>query len=645
MLGEVAKQTGSRALPELDGRSSSASPQHPIPVEVHEPEPTPFQLLKKAAGSALRPIGTAFIVLVFVVFLLVGREDLRDRILRLVGSRRLYVTTQALDDAARRVSRYLSMQLAVNATFGSLVGLGLFLIGIPHALVWAVLATLLRFIPYAGAWIAAAGPMLLAVAVAPGWSKFAWTLALYLVLELLAANVAEPLLYGSSTGISAVAILVAAVFWTWLWGPVGLLLSTPLTVCLVVIGRYVPHLEFLGILFGDEPALSSAQRFYQRMIAMDAEDAAELTDELLKDKSLADVYDTVIIPALSLAEEGRHAGFLDAAIEEYLLDNTRELVEEVGSRPSTQPALSDTIARLICLPAKDTADEIAGEMLIQLLPQTVAAELLPCGISSRDLIHRIASQKPDVVCISGVPPQTTRQVALWCKHLRKQFPDLTIVAAVWSTADLASIRSRIPVSDANHVVCTLRQAVDYIAPGVVESAEQPRLAKTEQQPPSAELKPLATPEAPLQEVLDKLTQDAAKALDAPIAILALEDERGSCWKSQCGLPADLVPDASDSGNPINSLLTPETSTRVIEDISQDDRLAKNTFLLDKGIHFYADAPVRTRSGKLVGSLRILDTRARKITDQERERLEEVALAAGEAVELRAVATPPEPSLH
>ena len=200
---------------------------------------------------------------------------MRDRVLRLAGSNRLFMTTRALDDAARGVSRYLTMQFAVNAVYGSLVGVGLLLIGVPHPLVWGVLAMLLRFIPYVGPWIAAAGPLLLSIGVAPGWGRFAWTLGTYTALELLAANVIEPFLYGSSTGISAIAILVAAVFWTWLWGPIGLLFSTPLTVCVVVIGRYVPHLEFLGVLFGDEPALSPAQRLYQRLIARDAEEAAD----------------------------------------------------------------------------------------------------------------------------------------------------------------------------------------------------------------------------------------------------------------------------------------------------------------------------------------------------------------------------------
>ena len=207
--GDLAKQSQAQEL---------SLSQRPIPVEVRQPAPTPLEFFEKKAGSILGPLATAFVVLVFVIFILLGREDLRDRVLRLAGRSRLYLTTQALDDAARRVSRYLLMQFAVNAVYGSLVGLGLLLIGIPHPLVWGVLAALLRFIPYLGSWIAAAGPILLAIGATAGWGKFAWTLGLYTILELIAANVVEPFLYGSSTGISAIAILVAAVFWTWLWG-------------------------------------------------------------------------------------------------------------------------------------------------------------------------------------------------------------------------------------------------------------------------------------------------------------------------------------------------------------------------------------------------------------------------------------------
>jgi predicted PurR-regulated permease PerM len=657
MLGEVTGAiVAQNQAQRSKGSSSTGEPsaptsvQHAIPVQVQQPEPTPLEFLQKTAGSVFQPLATTFIVFIFAIFILLGREDLRDRVLRLAGSSRLYLTTQALDDAARRVSRYLLMQFAVNATYGALVGLGLLLIGVPHPLVWAVLTTLLRFIPYVGPWIAAAGPLLLAIGVAPGWGKFVWTLGLYVVLELVTANLVEPLLYGSSTGISAIAILVAAVFWTWLWGPIGLLLSTPLTVCVVVIGRYVPPLAFVGILFGDEPVLSPAQRFYQRMIALDAEDAAELTEQMLKDQSVIDVYDNVIIPAMSLAEEGRHAGFLDSSIEAYFLESTRELVDEIGARPASSPENNRTTAKVFCLPAKDAADEVACQMFVQLLPDA-RARVLPLGTSTDDLVQSISAEKPDVLCISGVPPQATRHVAVRCRHLRRLFPDLAIMAAVWSDADLTSLRGRIPVSEANHVVCTLKQAIDYVSDVVKpisNSVESPFTAKVEspftakddnatKQISAFEL--LEASEAPLQEVLDRIVHDLAKALNTPIAVLKVAAEGGTIWKSQCGLPVDLASGLGVIEHLLESSLAKGKSTVVIEDIINDQRFANSRLLFEKGIHFCAGEPLLNRNGKVVGSLLVLDTRPRGISEQEAELLHAAAAAAVEALEVRAVPSP------
>ena len=647
MLGEVTGELIAQNQAQKSKTSSkseelpSSSSQRPIAVEVRQPDPTPLEFLEKTAGSVLRPLATAFIVLVFVIFMLLGREDLRDRVLRLAGSSCLYLTTQALDDAARRVSRYLLMQFAVNAMYGVLVGVGLLLIGVPHPLVWAVIATLLRFVPYVGIWIAAAGPTLLAIGVAPGWGECAWTLGLYAVLELVAANIVEPFLYGSSTGISAIAILVAAVFWTWLWGPIGLLLSTPLTVCVVVVGRYVPHLEFLGILFGDEPVLSSAQRFYQRMIAMNAEDAAELTEQLLKDQSVVDVYDDVIIPAMSLAEEGRHAGFLDSATEVYFLENTRELVDEIGSRGVSGPEENRSAVKVICLPAKDAADELACQMFAQLLPG-IEVQVMPLGIATDGLVQAICTARPDVVCISGVPPQATRHVVVRCRHLRRLCPDTTIMAAVWSDADLTSVRSRIPVSEANHVVCTLKQAIDYISDVAnpistsVELSSRPADDEATEQISALEL--LDTSNTPVQEVLDQIIQHVAKGLNTPIAILTVTEEAGRIWKSQSGLPPDLASGFEAIEHLLESSIQKGKSRVVIEDIANDHRFANSPLLCEKGIHSCAAEPLLNRNGKVVGSLLVLDTRTRRISEQEAELLHAGAKAAVEALEVRAIAT-------
>ncbi len=248
--------------------------QAPVPVRVVDGPSQPLEMVRTALGSLLSPLLTAGIVAIFVIFILVQREDLRDRLIRLAGQERLDVTTQALDDTARRISRYLLMQATVNTGMGVMVALGLWLIGLPNAVLWGLLAAVLRFVPYVGIWIAAALPVVLSLAVFPhGWMAPVAVLALFLLLELLVANFVEPLLYGGSTGISPLAVLVAAIFWAWLWGPVGLLLSTPLTVCMVVLGTYVPALGFLNVLLGDQPVLDPSVRFYQRLLAGDQEEA------------------------------------------------------------------------------------------------------------------------------------------------------------------------------------------------------------------------------------------------------------------------------------------------------------------------------------------------------------------------------------
>lgn len=477
------------------------------------------------------------------------------------------------------------------------------------------------------------------IGVAPGWGKFAWTLGLYVVLELVAANFVEPFLYGSSTGISAIAILVAAVFWTWLWGPVGLLLSTPLTVCVVVVGRYVPHLEFLGILFGDAPVLSPAQRFYQRMIARDAEEAADLTEQLLKDQSAIDVYDNVIIPAISLAEEGRHAGFVDSETETYFLENTRELVDEIGTNEVSDSEDHSVSARIVCIPAKDSADELACQILAQILPRA-AVEVMPCGIGTKELVRSMTNTRPDLACISGVPPQATRHVAVRCRHLRKLFPDITIMAAVWSDADLTSLRGKIPVNDANHVVCTLKQAIEYIynienpTSTLADSSANPDNQAAEDQISAFGL--LDTSNGPIQEVLDRIVQDVAKALDSPIAVLTVVDEAGKTWKSQSGLPSDLTSSVETIKHFLESSIGKEKSTIIIEDMASDQRFASSSLLSERGIHFCAGEPLLSRSGRVLGSLLVLDTRTRNISQQEEELLHTGAKAAIEALEVRTI---------
>ena len=279
-------------------------------------------------GTVIEGLGTIGIVIVLVVFFLIRREDLRDRFIHLVGKGQVTVTTQMLEDAGARVSRYLSMLFLINVTFGVSVGVGLYLIGVPNALLWGILAAALRFIPYIGPWIAAAMPIGLSMAISTGWVAPILTVGLFIALELFSNNVLEPWLYGKNTGVSPVAILVAAVFWLWLWGPVGLLLATPLTVCLLVVGKHFPQLSFLGIVLGSEPVFEPKKRVYQRLLAGDQEEADELLEDLLQDKPLAEVYDTALIPALALAETHWHRGEVNDGKHKFIMESLKEMIQD-----------------------------------------------------------------------------------------------------------------------------------------------------------------------------------------------------------------------------------------------------------------------------------------------------------------------------
>ena len=280
----------------------STPPARPIPVEVTAPPSNLVQDLSALLGPLAVPAETTFIVVIFTAFTLIKREDLRNRLIRLGGQGQLHVMTQALDDASRRLSRLLWLQFAVNGCYGTLFGVGLYFIGVPHAFLWGALGALLRFVPYIGTWIATAFPAALALAVFPGWKQALFTVGLFLFLDLIIANVVEPWLYGAHTGVSSLAILVAAVFWTMLWGPAGLILSTPLTLCLMLAGRYVPRLGFLEVVLGDEPVLKPEEQFYQRLLAMDPDEARNIAEDHLRDKSLENLYEAVLS---SRAEPGR----------------------------------------------------------------------------------------------------------------------------------------------------------------------------------------------------------------------------------------------------------------------------------------------------------------------------------------------------
>ncbi|WP_267425613.1 AI-2E family transporter, partial [Methylobacterium sp. GC_Met_2] len=309
---EVGAAEGPAAAPPQPAPDQTASQPKPMVVEVASTPPGSLEMLSTVLTPVLHPLATVGIVFVVLLFVLMQREDLRDRMIRLAGSSDLHRTTVAMDDAAKRLSRYFVVQLALNAAFGVVVGIGLYVIGVPNPVLWAIFSALMRFVPYLGAVLSAILPMALAAAVDPGWNMMIAVAILFVILEPLTGQVFEPIVYGQSTGLSPFAVLVSALFWTWLWGPVGLLLSTPLTVCLVVLGRHVEHLEFLDVLFGDRPALTPVQNFYQRILAGDAEEVLGHAELILQQCALSSYYDEVVLKALELAARDAARGVLTA---------------------------------------------------------------------------------------------------------------------------------------------------------------------------------------------------------------------------------------------------------------------------------------------------------------------------------------------
>ena len=450
-------------------------PQEPVPVRVVEPPPSVLESLRGMLGPLLAPVGTALVVLVFALVMLVKREDLRNRLLRLVAKNKLNLATEAFDDAAQRVSRYLRLQFLVNTAFGALITVGLYFIGVPTPLLWGVLAGTLRFVPYVGPVFGAGLPILVSLAVSDHWLQPMLCAGLFLVIEPLTAYVVEPALYGSHTGVSSLAILVAATVWTVLWGPVGLVLSTPLTVCVMVIGRYVPQFGFLYVLLGDEPVLTPAAQLYQRLLAMDQREAHAIVDRYLADHTLAELYDTVLIPALNMAEEDRHRESLGEAREQFLLQSLEEFIAELadyGTEPAGLPedraGLVEGVrhgnSRIVCLAAGDKADEISAAMLSQLLEGLGYATVsLPVVTSPADVLDTLAQDPGDVVCVSALPPFALINARSLSKTLRARFPELRIVVGLWGFSG-GGVRTedRLAKAFAVDVVTTLAQAVETI---------------------------------------------------------------------------------------------------------------------------------------------------------------------------------------
>ena len=495
IVQEVA--TPGAVPPPAEGRGQKhavPAPKSPLTVQMVEPTSSVWTQIRDLGTPALAPLGRIGIVVIFAAFMLLKREDLRNRLLRLAGLARLNLMTQALDDAASRVSRYILMQFLVNAGVGAMFGLGLYFIGVPYPVLWGVIAALLRIVPYVGTLVAATLPIALSLAVFDGWLKPLLVFVLVACLELVVANFIEPWLYGSHVGISSLALLVTTVFWTVLWGPAGLILATPLTVCVVVLGRYVPRLSFLHIMLGDEPVLVTEAQLYQRLLAMDQLEAQTIVGQFLKGRPLVELYDSVLIPALGMAEQDRHKGAIDAAREEFLFLSVNEMIAEFSADQLPEPGVERSNARVFCIPAHDRADEITAAMLAQLLEQKGFAALsFPVGgLAPNEWIPLLDATHSDIVCISALPPYAFAPARTMCKHIRERFPKLKVLVCVWGfSGDRDKAAARFERFDPDRLCTSLAEAVDHVQEliGPKRDGDGPSVNVTDESRPDGGLEP------------------------------------------------------------------------------------------------------------------------------------------------------------
>lgn len=483
-LSQLADSVGTHRMPAspaanapaagaLAGAPSSATIlTAPLPATVTTG--SPLELAEKYLAPVLSPLATFGIVFVVAVFALLQREDLRDRLIRLVGSDDLHRTTAAIDDGGRRLSRYFVTQLAINTLFGIVIGIGLLIIGVPNPVLWGILSALLRFVPYVGSFIAAVLPMTLAAAVEPGWSMVLWTASLYVVVEGLTGQVIEPMVYGHATGLSPFSVVVAAIFWSWVWGPIGLILSTPLTLCLVVMGRHVKRLEFLDVMLGDRPALTPVESFYQRILAGDADEAQDHAELLLKERSLSTYYDEVALKGLQLAANDSQRGVLDLDQLERIKSTIKVLVNGLAGYDDRQPPASKsdkgavkppddetelatnpdpkTVApaeenllpawhasgAVLCIAGRGPLDEAASSMLVQLLGKHgLGARLVGYGEVSRENVETLDVEGVAMACVSYLDiTGSPAHLRYLMQRLRQRLPHgAPILVGLWPSQD------------------------------------------------------------------------------------------------------------------------------------------------------------------------------------------------------------------
>ncbi|MBV9588818.1 MAG: AI-2E family transporter [Hyphomicrobiales bacterium] len=509
-----------------DTGPSKANPeQKPLPVEVHQPERSPLEIAESILTPVVSPLATLAATFVVAIFVLLQREDLRDRLISLFGSGDLHRTTLAMDDAAERLSDYLLALLGVNAGFGVIIGMGLFFIGVPSPILWAVLGALLRFIPYIGAPLSAIPALALASAVDPGWSMLLWTAALYVVVEITMSQAVEPLLYGHSTGLSPISVIVSATFWTWLWGPLGLILSTPLTLCLLVLGRHVDRLQFLDVALGDRPALTPVENFYQRMIAGDPDEALDQAELLLKERSLSAYYDEVALEGMKLAAHDVERGVIGPEKLEKIREDLSALIHELevfdDSAPPVETKERDKSAPdeernapkgpvediailqpedlrpawqgdtpVLCVCGRGPFDGTASAMLAQLLDKHgLGARVVSHAAISRSRSASFADEGAAMICVTYLEVERNLpHLRHLLRRLHQRLPKATVLVGLWSESEPTSKDERLRMGvSADFHAGSLRETIHACVTAATHS-EEPK----DKRAPSTSSRPVLT---------------------------------------------------------------------------------------------------------------------------------------------------------
>ncbi len=610
----------------------------PQRVEVVPAQQTPFQQAISWVLRSLEPLATAGIVFLFVFLALLDIGDLRDRLLRLLGGN-FHRSTDAIEEAGARISKYLLMQLLVNVSYGVPLALGLWIIGVPGALLWGATAAVMRFVPYMGPLIAAIFPVTLAFAVDGGWSMLLWTVALIVVLELASNNIVEPLLYGSSTGLSAISLIGTTIFWTALWGPVGLILSTPFTVCLLVLGRNLPQLQFLDTMLGSTPALDLPTRIYQRLIADDADEACDIATTEIEKSSLVSFYDAIGIEVLRLASE-EHLRNASPEHRLRLANGMDALLDDLKDQYPSSPG-SEAKPAVLCIGGKWEIDALAGEMLAHALAtEGIAADSQPAASINADYLTRLDLKGADIVCLSYFTSNPAIPVRHACRRLRRRWPNIRIVLALWNAPPELLTDGSIETLKADAIVTSVEEAIRRIHrivdPEEAKAAQEAPLPDNEAKRVDA-LNATGILQGDKRQTLDALAKRATEVFNTGVAVISMIDKDHEYFVGQSGKFPNAVTDDTgtlmpmDREHAICNYVIGDDESLVVPDIQRDPRFSDNETIKLWDVRFYAGAPLRIADGVIIGALCILDGEPRTLQDDEVSLLETMAADVATAI--------------